>query len=224
MPAFGVHLVFYMLWEDIRITKLIPWEFLHLTFFLCLTCFEMISAQPFWFPGSVCIMIWRSSYVLHGLRGLQDNKGDSVWVPAFEVSLVFYTPCQTVLLCFTRLEKTSGQTNWFPRSACIWCFSHVLQALGKYQHNNVDSLDMPAFDVLLHFTCLGSISEQLSWFPGSARIWQFSCVSLVFQVPCLRLACFFSFLSLGSFMGYYVSQSFGRRSRQKVNPSPPAEG
>ena len=125
-------LSFYTLWEDTRITKLIPWEFLHLTFLLCPTCFEMTSAQQFRFPGSVCI--WRSSYVLHGLRGLQDNKCDSLGVPAFDTSLEFYTlwedistthlislecPYLTFLLCFARLDKTSVQTNWFPRSAWI---------------------------------------------------------------------------------------------------------
>jgi hypothetical protein len=63
VPTFNVSAVFYTLSNDIRVTKLIPWECPCSTFLLCFTRFERV-------PG---------------------NKVGSLAVPTFNVCIVFYT-------------------------------------------------------------------------------------------------------------------------------------
>ena len=123
-----------------QVTKLIPWECQYWTCVLCFTRFERM-------PG---------------------NKVDSLGVPTFKVSLVFYT-----------LWEDAGQQSWFPGGAHIQRFYCVLHALsgcrvaklipGECPHstcllcftrfermpgNKVDSLGVPAFNVSIVFYTL----------------------------------------------------------------------
>ena len=198
---------------------LIPWECLHLTFLLCFTRFERTSGQQRWFPGSA--RIWCFSLVLHTLERYQHNTFDSLGMPVFDASLVFYKLRQDIstnklipqeclnlmfLLCFTRFGRISAQQFSFPGHARICS---------------------------LVFHMLWEDIRTIALIPQSARIWQFSCVSFVFQVPRLRLACFSSFFGhLGRLWDIasrrVLAEGPGRRwttpPRQKVDAFSPAEG
>jgi hypothetical protein len=63
VPTCNVSIVFYTLSRGCRVTKVIPWECPPSTCLLCFTRFERM-------PG---------------------NKGDSLGVPTFNVSIMFYT-------------------------------------------------------------------------------------------------------------------------------------
>ena len=165
----GVHtldvsLVFDTLWEDVRTTKLIPWESpsfciflafcslyenvstacgillecLHLTFLFCFKQYGSHQEQKQWFFGSACIL--RFSVVLHASGGYQHNACDSLGVPALGVSLVLDT------------LKADIETK------------------------NNQSMGLPAFYACLVFCMRGRISAHQIRLPGHARIWRASCV------------------------------------------------
>ena len=168
-----------MLWDDIGTTILIPWECLHndLTPLLCFTRFERTSGQQGWFPGSA--RIWCFSLVLHTLGRYQHKTVDSLGMPVFDASLVFYMLRQDIstnklipqeclhlmfLLCFARLWKISAQQCRFPGHARTWR-SLVFQMLWE----NIRTIELiprerPHLTVFWCFSCISGALFATSLF------------------------------------------------------------
>jgi hypothetical protein len=114
-------IVFYTLWDNIKVTKLIACECPHSTLLWRFTRFEAISRQQRWLLVNVRIQHFYC--ILQALRRCQGNKADSLGVPSFRVCIVLYTlwddarvtklfpwgcPHSTLVLCSTSFERMPG--------------------------------------------------------------------------------------------------------------------
>jgi hypothetical protein len=87
VTTFNVSIMFYMLCNDIRVTKSIPWECPCSTWLLCFTrCARMPGNQV----GSLGVPTFHVSIVFTRFERMPGNKVDSLGVPTFKVSIVFY--------------------------------------------------------------------------------------------------------------------------------------
>jgi len=104
VPAFNLCVVLYMLWSDVRVTKLIPWECLYSAFAVCFICFRC-----------------------------QGNKVDSAGVPPLSFCTVFYTlwddvrvteliPWFSFCIAFYALWGDVRMWEW-PHSSFVLCFT-----------------------------------------------------------------------------------------------------
>ena len=96
-----------------QVTKLIPEKCQYWTCVLCFTRFERMPGDKVESSHIQCFC-----GVLHAFKRYQGNKVDSLGVPMFNVSIVFYT-----------LWENDGQQSWFPGRDHIqryWCALHAL--------------------------------------------------------------------------------------------------
>jgi len=124
--------VFYTLWGDISVTKLLPQEFPHWAFALRWTHSGANSMWQSWFRGSARGKLL--CCVLYGLRQYQCKKVDSAGAPASSLCIMCFTLCGATsatkvlpgeesysafvsrVTCF---EKISVWQSWSHGSACI---------------------------------------------------------------------------------------------------------
>jgi len=112
-----------MLWDDIRVTRLIRWE---------------------WLPST-------SVLGLQGMRQCSGTSADSPGVPSLDVCIAFYIVCENSNVCivFHMPCEDIRATTLIPwDSRCVLCFAHDLR---RYQSNTVNSLWVPTINVCLVF-------------------------------------------------------------------------
>ena len=111
--------------------------------------------------------IQRFYCVLHSLKRYQGNKVDSLGVHIFNVAIVFYTLWNDIRV--NKVDSLGVPT--FKISLVFYTLSNDITV------NKIDSLRVPTFNVSIVFYTLWVDAGQQSWFPGSAHIQRFYCVS-----------------------------------------------
>jgi len=167
VPAWNFCIVFYTLWGDTSVTKLVVRECPHGAFALCFTHFEVVSVHQSLWRGSAGMKLLHC--VLHALRRYQCTKVGCARVLARNFCIVFYTlwddisvtklvawecPHGAFALCFTQFEAISVHRSWLRGSAGMKLLHCALNALRRYQCTKVGCTGVPAWSFCIVFYML----------------------------------------------------------------------